>query len=61
MICSSNLNFTLISKWFTKNKFFHEMGKISDNDGVLRDNDRMWYDHIHRIRPVVTYDTNLNL
>ena len=38
-----------------------KMGKISVTDGFLSDNDRIWYDHIHRIRPVVTYDTNLNL
>ena len=35
--------------------------KISVNDGVLHDNDGMWYNHILRIRPIVTYDTNLNL
>ena len=38
-----------------------KMGNISVSDGFLRDNDRMWKDHIHRIRSVVTYDTNLNL
>ena len=32
IICLRNINF--ISKWFIKNWYFCEMGKVSDNGGV---------------------------
>ena len=59
IICLSNVHF--ISKRFTLNKYFCEMGKINDNGRIHMKKNHKWYDHIQEDKSFVTNNTNLNL